>query len=74
MNSSFITSRPGDEVTLASTRLLHPQDGKYRRHAVWIFPGKGTTDAIFIICQLQEKYLAANKPLYFAFVDLETHW
>ena len=34
-------------------------------------PGRGTTDAIFIISQLQEKYIAANKPLYFAFVDLE---
>ena len=34
-------------------------------------PGRGTTDAIFIIRQLQEKYMAANKPLYFAFVDLE---
>ena len=34
-------------------------------------PGCGTTDAIFIIRQLQEKYIAANKPLYFAFVDLE---
>ena len=30
-------------------------------------PGRGTTDAIFIIRQLQEKYIAANKPLYFAF-------
>ena len=28
-------------------------------------------DAIFIVCQLQEKYIAAKKPLYFAFVDLE---
>ena len=36
-----------------------------------IVPGRGTTDAIFIIRQLQEKYIAANKPLYFAFVDLE---
>ena len=34
-------------------------------------PGRGTTDAIFIIYQLQEKYLAVNKPLYLAFVDLE---
>ena len=34
-------------------------------------PGRGTTDAIFIIRQLQEKYIVANKPLYFAFVDLE---
>ena len=34
-------------------------------------PGRGTTGAIFIIRQLQEKYITANKPLYFAFVDLE---
>ena len=35
------------------------------------FPGRGTTDAIFVIRQLQEKYLAANKRLYMAFIDLE---
>ena len=35
-------------------------------------PGRGTTDAIFIVCQLQEKYVTATKTLlYFAFVDLE---
>ena len=34
-------------------------------------PGKGTTDAIFIVRQLQEKFLAKNKNLYLAFVDLE---
>ena len=34
-------------------------------------PGRGTTDAIFAVRQLQEKYLAANKRLYMAFVDLE---
>ena len=34
-------------------------------------PGRGTTDAIFVVRQLQEKYLAANKGLYMAFVDLE---
>ena len=33
--------------------------------------GRGTTDAIFVVRQLQEKYLAANKRLYIAFVDLE---
>ena len=33
--------------------------------------GRGTTDAIFIVRQLQEKHLAANKPLYMAFVDPE---
>ena len=34
-------------------------------------PGRGTTDAIFIVRQIQEKYLAKNKNLYLAFVDLE---
>ena len=34
-------------------------------------PGRGTTDAIFVVRQLQEKYLAANKRFYMAFVDLE---
>ena len=33
--------------------------------------GRGTTDAIFIVRQLQEKHLAAKKPLYMASVDLE---
>ena len=33
-------------------------------------PGRGTTDAVFVEKQLQEKYLA-NKRLYMAFVDLE---
>ena len=27
-------------------------------------PGRGTTDAIFVVRQLQEKYLAANKKLH----------
>ena len=34
-------------------------------------PGRGTTEAIFVVRKLQEKYLAANKRLYMAFVDLE---
>ena len=33
-------------------------------------PGRGTTDAIFVVRQLQ-KYLAANKRLYLAFVNLD---
>ena len=33
--------------------------------------GCGTTDAIFIVRQLQEKHLIANKPLYMAVVYLE---
>ena len=32
---------------------------------------KGTIDAIFIVRQLQEKYLQKKKKLYFAFIDLE---
>ena len=34
-------------------------------------PGRGTTDAIFVVRQLQEKYLGVNRQLYMAFVDLE---
>ena len=34
-------------------------------------PGRGTTDAIFVVRQLQEKYLAASKRLYMASIDLE---
>jgi hypothetical protein len=33
--------------------------------------GRGTTDAIFIVRQLQEKFLAKKKDLWMAFVDLE---
>ena len=33
--------------------------------------GRGTTDAIVVEKQLQEKYLAANKRLHMVFVDLE---
>ena len=34
-------------------------------------PGRGTTDAIFIARQIQEKFLAQKKDLWVAFVDLE---
>jgi len=34
-------------------------------------PGKGTTDAIFTVRQMQEKYGCKRNKLYFAFVDLE---
>ena len=34
-------------------------------------PGRGTTDAIFIVRQLQEKFIGKKRNLYFAFVDLE---
>ena len=32
-------------------------------------PSKGTTDAIFVVCKVQEKHLA-KKDLYFTFRDL----
>jgi hypothetical protein len=34
-------------------------------------PGKGTTDAIFIVRQIQERYIRKNKEVWMAFVDLE---
>ena len=34
-------------------------------------PGRGTADAIFLLRQLQEKYLGKRNNLYLAFVDLE---
>ena len=34
-------------------------------------PGRGTTDAIFIVQQVQEKFLTKNKELWMAFIDLE---
>ena len=34
-----------------------------------LVPGRGTTGAIFVVCQLQEKYIAASKLRYFAFAD-----
>jgi len=33
--------------------------------------GNGTTDAIFIVRQMQHKFRAKGKKLYFGFVDLE---
>jgi hypothetical protein len=34
-------------------------------------PGRGTTDAIFIVRQVQERYLEKKRDLWMAFVDLE---
>ena len=36
-----------------------------------ITPGWETTNAIFVLRQLQEKHLAQKKKLYFRFLDLE---
>ena len=68
----------GLKLTDQVMKLLERVLDSYIRNMVCIdemqfgfVPGRGTTDAIFIVRQLQEKYIAANKPLYFAFVDLE---
>ena len=35
-------------------------------------PGKGTTDATFVVCQVQERFMDKKRSLFFAFVELET--
>ena len=42
-----------------------------RKEEYGFVAGKGTFDAIFILRQLQEKYLENDKELYLVFVDLE---
>ena len=34
-------------------------------------PGRGTTDAVFILRQVQEKILEGNNKRYWTFVDME---
>ena len=46
-------------------RLVSTDDSQFG-----FIPGRGTTDATFVVRQLQEKYLATNKRLYMAFVVL----
>ena len=41
------------------------------RHQFGFMSGKSTMDAIFIVRQIQEKYLEGNKKVYWCFVDLE---
>ena len=41
------------------------------RMQLWFSLGKGTTDAIFMIRQVQEKMLETSKIVYMAFLDLE---
>ena len=56
-----ITERVLDSVIRSQVDINSMQFG--------FMPGWGTTDAIFILCQLQEKQLVKHKSLYFAFVD-----
>ena len=44
---------------------------KIREEQYGFMPGRGTTDAIFVLRQLQEKYLANRKELFMLFIDLE---
>ena len=46
-------------------QLVSIDDSQFR-----FVPGRGTTNAVFVVRHLRE-YLAANKRLYMAFVDME---
>ena len=58
-------------------RVIEGREGRVRRIVkidsmqFGFMAGRSATDAIFIVRQLQEKYLAKNKELWMAFVDLE---
>ena len=54
-----------DRIMVRLRQLVSIDDSQFG-----FVPGRGTTDAIFVEKQLQEKYLA-NKRLYMSFVDLE---
>ena len=57
--------------------LEHAQDSYIRKMVCIVamqfsfMPGRGTTDAIFTVRQLQDNYNTANKLLYFASVEFE---
>ena len=57
--------------------LAHVEEGLIRQRVeidemqCGFMLGCGTTNAIFVVRQLQEKHLIANKPIYMAFVYLE---
>ena len=59
--------------------LEHVEEGLSRQRVeidemqCGVMLGCGTSDAIFIIRQLQEKHLIANKPLYMAFTLRRKH-
>ena len=57
---------PGEDCGRLIRQLMSIDDSQFD-----FVPGSGTTDAIFVVRQLQVKYLAASKRLYMAFVDLE---
>ena len=66
--------KPIDQVRKVLERVV---EGFIRQRVVindmqcGLMQGRGTTDAIFILRQLQKKHLVAGKLLYLAFIDLE---
>ena len=63
--------RAGHEGPREDCRWSHKTGGVYCTSQFGFVPGRGTKDAIFVIRQLQEKYLQVKRRLYMAFVDLE---
>ena len=57
-------------VERAMQKLVKQRKGIDKMHFCFM-PGCGVTTPIFILRQLQEKYLAKEKNLYFAFLHLE---
>ena len=57
-----VLERVVDDVLRQIVNIVNSQFG--------FVPGRGTTDAIFVVRHLEEKYLAQKQQLYKAFVDL----
>ena len=74
------------DLTAAAIRVGKVPSNWEQSFIVCLYKGKGDawergnyrglklTEHIFVVRQLQEKYLAANKRLYMVFVDLEKAW
>ena len=64
-------SKLSNEDVGACGRGTHQERLKIDEMQCGFMLGCGTTGAIFIVRQLQEEHVIANKPLYMAFVYLE---
>ena len=79
MGATMICDLAAAIILLGKVQMYSTVDGLIRQlvsiddSKFGFVPGRGTTDAFFVVRQLQEKYmyLAANKWLYMVFVDLE---
>ena len=60
-----------DQVLKVTERIVEGVIRKQVDMQFGFIPGRGTTDAIFIVRQMHEKHLKRRKELYFTFVDLE---